>query len=308
MLADGLIKDNVYMIKREPIKWKNGDISSYVKYTFRVSDWKHIQTGTDSDLLQSPNRWPTDFANKSSSYNNSCALGVNHPGYAVMFQATDSSGHKSPRAHIGNVWIKDSLAPIVSANIRDYAGTFDEQQPYGLNSFFKSGKICYGKLSTATNWYVSSNFKYALMTSLSGIPSVISEGVDKNLVYSSHPPLIQEGTEIFIKTTAADNISVPNQAVTGIPSANVSGPAGLYMREGAKQLGGSASGITSIKDKELRLMLQNSGVYKVKLTAEDNAKDFDGKSVPNKRTVEFGIIVAPSSMNIRAIDKLNTHF
>lgn len=308
ILADGLVKDGVYMIKREPIKWKTGDISSYVKYTFRVSDWKHLQPGTDSDLLQSPTRWPTDFANNCSSYENSGALGVKHQGYAVMFQAIDSSGHKTLRTHIGNVWIKDSLAPIVSATVRDYAGTFEEQQPYGLNSFFKSGKISYGLLSTASNWYVASNFKYAGMTSLLGIPSAIGESADKNLVYSSHPPLIQEGTEVFIKTVASDNISVPNQADTGIPSAKVTGPAGLYMREGAKQLGGGSSGITSIKDKELRLMLQESGVYKVILTAEDNAKDFSGKSAPNKRTVEFGIIVAPSSMNIRAIDKLNTQF
>ncbi len=293
-----------YKVMRKPQPYKAGDTNSYVLYVFNVADWNHLQPGVSGDFMTDPTRWPIDFANNSSLYKASGALSYQHPGYAVMFQAADSSGFQSVRMHLGNVWVRDTLLPMVYTKTVDYIKSFEELQPYGIDKYLvkhpwkaQNGFPWYGKLpNDQTVWQVKADGRYPSLSDLMGVPL----GLKAKLGVPYHPPIIQEGMEIFMEATAADNIKVSD---TFIPLIEVKGPTGLYT-EGAPAQISETSGSTQ----KVRLLLQKSGVYDVTLTAEDNAIDFAGKASPNRRTVKFGIVVGPATMEIRVLDKKNTDF
>ncbi|MDD2999425.1 MAG: hypothetical protein PHV05_10230, partial [Candidatus Riflebacteria bacterium] len=291
-----------YRIMRKPLPYKSGDTSSYVLYVFNISDWKHLQPGIAGDFMSDPARWPIDMANNSSVYNSKGALDNEHPGYAVMFKASDSSGSESARIHLGNVWVRDTLLPMVYTNTVDYVKSFEELQPFGIEKYLikhpwkdETGFPWYGKLPEVSLWEVNDEGTYPSLSDLLGIPCGLTE---KMAVY--HPPIIQEGMEIFMEARACDNIMVSTEV---LPKIEVSGPTGLYT-EGSPEQIDEDSGSTQ----KMRLLLQKSGVYDVTLTAEDNALDFANEPAPNKRTVKFGIVVGPATMEIRVLDKKNTSF
>ena len=317
------VKTPAYKVMRKPLPWKWGDTSSYILYAFDVSDWRHMQTGLSGSILSDPARWPINFANNSPSYQADGGVGKAHPGYAVMFQAADSSGQTSVRTHLGNVWIRDNLLPMAYSKTTDYIKSFDENQPFDITKYLvthpKSAEAGFPWYGQAPNtkatwqtsptgfpsydhlpnnlaiWQVNNDGNYPTLGDLLGVPP----GLNKKLT-NYHPPIIQEGMEVFIEVFAADNIAVSN---TVMPTIQVQGPSGLYT-EGAAAMIKENSGNTM----KLRLLLQRSGVYDVTLSAEDNALDFANKPAPNKRTVKFGIVVGPATMDIRVIDKSNTDF
>ncbi len=294
----------IYKVMRKPRPYVSGDTSSYVLYVFNMSDWDHLQTGVAGDFMTDPGRWPIDMANNSPMYGASGALSYNHPGYGVMFQAADSSGFQSVRMHLGNVWVRDTLLPMVYANTVDYIKSFEELQPFGIDKYLgkkpwkdKAGFPSYGELpNDLTLWQVKDDGRYPSLNDLLGIPC----GLNKKLGAAYHPPIIQEGMEIFMDARASDNIKVSD---TTLPAIKVTGPTGLYT-EGTPTQINETSGATQ----KVRLLLQKSGVYDVTLTAEDNACDYAGKLLPNKRTVKFGIVVGPATMEIRVLDKKNSDF
>jgi hypothetical protein len=290
-----------YKLMRKPIPYKAGDTSSYILYVFKVSDWKHLQNGTAGDLMSDPVRWPIDFANNSPTYNADGSLGKEHHGYALFLEASDSSGNPSPRAHLGNVWIRDNLLPIAYSETSDFINSFKELQPFGIEKYLVKHPYdasrdypWYGKLpNNFPTWAVKDNGTYPGLNDLLGIPC----GLKKKMA-TYHPPVIQEGMEIFMQVRAMDNIAV---STTTVPVIRIQGPKGLYT-EGAPAQIDENSGIRE----SLRLLVQKSGVYDVTLTAQDNALDFAGKPAPNKRIVKFGIVVGPATMEIRVIDKKNS--
>ncbi|HNW12801.1 MAG TPA: hypothetical protein PKI71_15660, partial [Candidatus Rifleibacterium sp.] len=161
----------------------------------------------------------------------------------------------------------------------------------------QTGFPWYGKLpNDQAVWQVKADGRYPSLNDLMGVPP----GLKAKLGAPYHPPIIQEGMEIFMEATAADNIKVSD---TFIPLIEVKGPTGLYT-EGTPAQINETSGSTQ----KVRLLLQKSGVYDVTLTAEDNALDFAGKAAPNRRSVKFGVVVGPATMEIRVLDKKNTDF
>lgn len=298
-----------YKLKRSPKTYAEGDDYGYIVYTFNVSDWKYIQDNTNVNTFEDTNRWPTTLANNSPDYNN-VGEGVNnsHKGYAVMFQARDSSGNVSNKVHIGNVWIRDNIPPIVYAEFRKYTDAINswQIQPFDIKDYINNKK--WQKLNYLTNYKVKKNFKYDIIN-LDGIPTsdILTTNPGKNTLDNAKPSLVLEGTEIFLRTRAVDNIGVPDQSKEELPFIKVTGPAGLFSEANSPQLGGG-QGIKSIKDNDLRLLLQRPGVYDVYLEGRDTALDFDGTPKYNTTTVKFGIITAPVISNIRAIDKTNKPF
>lgn len=293
-----------YKVMRKPQPYKAGDTSSYVLYVFNVSDWDHLQNGVSGDFMSDPTRWPIDMANNSSVYDAEGALTYKHPGYGVMFQAADSSGFQSVRMHLGNVWIRDTLLPMVYTSTVDYIKSFEELQPFGIEKYLvkhpwkaENGFPWYGKLpNDIAEWKVKDDGRYPSLNDLLGIPCGMKD--KKDIAY--HPPIIQEGMEIFMEARASDNIKVSTEVP---PKIEVTGPTGLYT-EGSPKVIKEDSGASQ----KVRLLMQKSGVYDVTLTAEDNACGFDGKPAPNKRAVKFGIVVGPATMEIRVLDKKNTDF
>ncbi len=298
------VTNSAYKVMRRPLPYKAGDTSSYVLYVFNVNDWKHMQNGVAGDIMTDPARWPIDMANNSSVYNSSGALSSAHPGYAVMFQAVDSSGFQSVRMHLGNVWVRDTLLPMVYSKTVDYIKSFEELQPFGIDKYLvkhpwksETGFPWYGKLpNDLPVWEVKPDGHYPSINELLGVPC----GLSKKLPIAYHPPIIQEGMEIFMEAFASDNIKVSDKV---LPTIVVKGPTGLYT-EGTPAQINESSGSTQ----KVRLLLQKSGVYDVTLTAEDNALDFAGKETPNRRTIKFGVVVGPATMEIRVLDKKNTDF
>lgn len=316
-------KHDDYKVMRKPIPYKAGDTNSYVLYAFDVADWKHLQAGTSGDLMSDPMRWPINMANNSPSYNSAGAVGSAHPGYGLMFQPTDSSGRVGDRTHFGNVWVRDTLRPMVYSRTTDYIKSFDELQPFGIEAYLvmhpnrneagfpeygqtlntlatwqtkADGFPWYGQLPNDLSvWQVQADGHYPALNALLGIPHGLTSKLAVN-----HPPIIQEGMEIFMEAFAADNIAVSN---TVLPKIEVEGPSGLYT-EGTPTKIKEDSGNTM----KVRLLLQKSGVYDVTLTAQDNAMDFAGAPAPNSRTIKFGFVVGPTTMEIRVIDKKNTEF
>ncbi|GAB4278192.1 MAG: hypothetical protein Kow0029_21400 [Candidatus Rifleibacteriota bacterium] len=299
-----------YKLMRKPLPYKQGDTSSYVLYVLKVADWKHLQDGTPGDFMSDPARWPIDFANNSPNYNDSGAAGTAHPGYGIFFLPTDSSGNvlkdamgQPVKTHLGNVWIKDTLLPMVFAETSDFINSFKELQPFGIEKYlvkhpFDNTKDFpwYGKLpNSISDWSVSANGTYPVLTDLLGIPC----GLKKKMT-TYHPPIIQEGMEIFMQVKAYDNIAVSK---TVVPKIKITGPTGLYTEGNPTKIDENSGNRENI-----RLLLQKSGVYDVTLTAEDNALDFANKPAPNRRTVRFGIVVGPAAMEIRVIDKKNSDF
>lgn len=290
-----------YKLMRKPLPYKQGDTSSYLLYVFRVADLKHLQNGVAGDFMSDPARWPIDFANNSPGYSGNGALGSSHPGYALFLSPTDSSGNICNKAHLGNVWVIDDLLPVVYSETTDYIKSFKELQPFGIEKYLVKHPFdtsrdypWYGKLPNhIPDWAVKDTGTYPYLTDLLGIPCGLNA---KMATY--HPPVVQEGMEVFMTVKAMDNIAVSTSVV---PKISVTGPSGLYTE------GAPAKIIEDSGDREnIRLLLQKSGVYDVTLTAEDNALDFSGKAKPNKRIIRFGIVVGPAAMEIRVIDKKNS--
>lgn len=314
-------KHSEYKVMRKPLPYKSGDTSSYVLYVFEVADLKHLQDGTAGDIMNDPARWPINMANNSPNYMGTGAVGAVHPGYGLMFQPTDSSGQVGVRTHFGNVWVIDTLLPMVYSKTTDYIKSFEETQPFGIENYLtthpksgESGFPSYGAVLTGAAtwqikpdgfpwygrlpndisvWTVQADGKYPGLNDLLGIPPGLNA---KMGLY--HPPIIQEGVEMFMEVFAADNIAVSN---TVLPTINIQGPSGLYTEGDPAKINENAG-----VNQKIRLLMQKSGVYDVTLTAEDNALDFLGQSKPNRRTVRFGIVVGPTTMEIRVIDKKNT--
>ncbi len=313
-----------YRVMRKPLPYQYGDTSSYILYVFEVSDLNHLQDGTPGDIMSDPARWPINLANNSPSYMGAGNVGAPHPGYGLMFQPTDSSGKVGERTHFGNVWIVDTLLPIVYSRTTDYIKSFEEAQPFGIENYLvahpKSGESgfpnygvdplpaaatwqtkpdsfpWYGRLpNDIAVWTVQADGKYPALNDLLGIPPGLNA---KMGIY--HPPIIQEGVEMFMEAFASDNIAVSN---TVLPTINIQGPSGLYTEGNPPQINESSGNLQKI-----RLLLQKSGVYDVTLTAEDNALTFFGAPAPNRRTIRFGLVVGPTTMEIRVIDKKNTGF
>lgn len=304
------IKNNAWLTKpayklmRQKIPYKQGDTSSFLLYVFKVADWDHLQPGTVGDFRSDPSRWPIDFANNSPTYKSDGALGASHPGYALFLAPTDSSGNVSPRGHLGNAWVRDDLLPMVFSETSDFIASFKELQPFGIEKYLVKHPFdlsmdypWYGKLpNNFPDWAVKNTGTYPVLNDLLGIPC----GLAAKMNTAYHPPIIQEGMEVFMQVKAMDNIAISTNV---LPMIQVTGPKGLYAEGAPPQINESSGNRENI-----RLLLQKSGVYDVALTAEDNALDFFDKPTPNKRTVRFGVVVGPAAMEIRVIDKKNSDF
>ena len=83
----------------------------------------------------------------------------------------------------------------------------------------------------------------------------------------------------------------------------IKGPTGLYTEPGAIQIDENAGA-----DQKMRVMLQDSVVYNVTIKVSDNDLGFDDQASPNTREIHFGIVVGPTTMEIRTIDKSNENF
>jgi hypothetical protein len=100
---------------------------------------------------------------------------------------------------------------------------------------------------------VNDNGHFPVLNDLLGVPLGLTKKMD-----FYHPPIIQEGMEIFMEVLAAENIAVSN---TVPPVIEVEGPSGLYT-EGTPEKVSESSGITM----KLRYWWQNR-VFRCGLTA-----------------------------------------
>ena len=295
-----------YQLMRRPLPYQAGAQYSYLEYVFLVAHWRHLQSGTgDSNAMDYCMRLPVDFANNSTTYMAAGAVGNPHKGFGVLFAARDSSANAIPvRAHLGNIWVRDTLGPVPTVRVLDYAKNVNENEPFNIESYLvphpnplrpTDQSMGYHLLPTTPLWAFGSDAKISGIANLSGIPWNLSS----ELVASYHPPLIDEGMEIFLSASATDNIGL---SFTFLPQVTINGPNGLYKEENPDALAA-----TSVA-RELRVMLERSGVYNLKLEAKDNALGYDGTAAPNSREIDLGIVVAPTGMNVRVIDKRDSKF
>ncbi|HEY9069882.1 MAG TPA: hypothetical protein VIV61_06460 [Candidatus Ozemobacteraceae bacterium] len=298
-----------YKLMRRPRAYVPGDQYSYLEYVFNISDWKHLQANTgDSSAMDYCMRFPVDFANNATNYRAAGAMGQEHPGFALFFRAQDSSGNIVPaKIHLGNVWVRDTLRPIPMVQVRDYVRSSDEKLPYDIDRYLiahpnplrpSTDKIyAYHLLPNTQTWAAQAN---GTISGGTVIPNI--KGIPWNLATEMaeyHPPRIDEGMEVFFTVSATDNIGV---STTSIPAVRVTGPVGLYAEGSPPQINA-----TSV-NQALRLMLERSGVYNMTLTAYDNALDFAGNPNQLLREIRLSIVVAPTSMNIRVIEKKDSRF
>ncbi|MFZ2961273.1 MAG: hypothetical protein WA705_30730 [Candidatus Ozemobacteraceae bacterium] len=296
------------VLYRQPQKFVKETTYSEVVYVLKASDWAYFQenSGPDDTVLDYFKRLPVGFANNSlPEYNAAGQVGAAHKGLALMFQAQDSSGNVVPaRKHLGNLWIKDTLGPVMTMNIRDFANSFSpETVPFNLSRYLDP-VIRYDILPTTTEWTPQLSGDYPSMPSSLGFVVGIPKSLAAELVHSLgyHPPKGQEGMEFFLDLNPMDNIDVagsPNE-----PLIKVVGPLGLYTEGSPPQINLDSKSTPN----KLRLVLQRSGVYNVTLTCQDTALTYDGGPAPIKRTITFGIVVAPTRMEIRVIDKKSNSF
>ena len=154
-------------------------------------------------------------------------------------------------------------------------------------------------------------WKYASFTTgftpeaggLSGLP--IPAINDLSLFGSFHPPLIENEVETLIRLEFFDNVAIATQ--TGVPpikapSFTITGPdaASLYFKGGMPTVtltGGP------MENHRVRTLFRNPGVYKVSAEVWDTARNFSGGEQPNVRQLEFGLIIVPTTMDIRVIDR-----
>jgi len=299
-------------LMRKPLPYTPSATYSEILYALNIANWNDMQDNTtDPTGLDYYRRWPTNFANNSpiAVYNADGAVGAAHPGYALLFVASDSSGNLRTvmdmsgkpvpdPTHLGNVWIKDTLPPVAWASIRDYANSFPPETILNNLPAYTSGVIRYDLLPTATQWTPNSsgNFYNGALGNVTGIPWSLASPLP--VAVGTHPPEIQEGMEVFLSLFTGDNIAT---ATTPRASMSILGPmAGSLFYE---RLASTISANTTSSYPNIRVLLQHPGVYNCTLTVSDTAIDFPGTAAPNSREVRFGIIVSPTRMDIRVLDR-----
>lgn len=301
---------NPRALMRQPLPYNPGATSSEILYVLKVADWEYFQDNTtDPTALDASRRFPANFANNSTNYNDAGALGAPHPGYAMMFSCVDSSGNVAligglpRRHHLGNIWVRDTLRPVIKATIRDYINSFPpETCLFGIDPYL-APIIRYDLLPTGPLWTPANTgvFYNGPLGTVRGIPHGLVSPLPGGV--ATHPPTIQEGMEVFLTMQASDNIAT---ATTPQASMRVIGPVANSLFY--ERLANSISANTAQTYPNLRVLLQQPGVYNVTLEAEDNALDYAGNKAQNRRQVDFGIIVSPARMDIRVIDRKQNRF
>ncbi|MBF0408298.1 MAG: hypothetical protein HQM10_13190 [Candidatus Riflebacteria bacterium] len=311
VLSDGS-KSSTYKVVRTPQSYTRGATFSEVLYELALADWVHVQDNTSLVASDACNRWPWDMANNSPTYRANGQLGAPHPGYALFFIATDSSGIGMTRGHLGNVWIKDNLLPVPYTIVNDYAkNVVNEKVPYNIDSWLK----LYHKLAIANTWAVDKSGVFVSKGTITPVADSNVIGIPRGLVSEMtipyHPPKFEEGMEVFFAVSATDNINVASNTgnTSNEPRIVINGPiaGGIYQTDTAK----APTPATIDSDNTpslLRAILQYPGVYNCTISAQDNAVDFSGNPAPNKRTIEFGIVVSPVDMDVRILEQKNEKF
>ncbi len=305
---------DVFKIQRTHATVPAGATYSEVIYQIALSDLKHFQNSTEGDpgKFEFPGRLPLNFANNAENYNASGALGIEHDGYGLAFSAMDSSGLRKDKVMIGNIDIIDNKRPAMYMVITDMKTGNSDTIP-----LFSSGQTIdtptdsstivslYNCLTDNDTWTpgntaVFSCFSGYASSTIYGLP--IPPISDASFAgYSEiHPSLIESGVEVIFELKFFDNIAVATSAIS--PSFSITGPnaSSLYYKEGMTEIALNANSLNNYKT---RTVFRHPGAYKIAAEIKDNALDYEKKSQPNTRNLDFGLIIGPTTMDIRVIDR-----
>ncbi|MBU1105619.1 MAG: hypothetical protein KKB51_03040 [Candidatus Riflebacteria bacterium] len=309
----GTYNSDVFKIVRTPSSdLPGGATFSEVVYKIALSDLQHFDnTGvTDSGRYGFPTRLPLNFANNSPNYNGDGDIGFAHPGYGLAFSAMDSSGYRQDNVMVGNIDVIDNKRPVLYMVITDMKTTestsiplFDSNQAVNETTATTTVQSLYDCVTSAVTWTpgataVFGGFTGYATSTIYGLPVPPITDFSKYAVIS--PPLIENEVETILELKFFDNIGVATSAA--LPSFSVVGPdaASIYFKEGMPTVTVKGDSQSNYK---ARAIFRHPGVYKISAEVKDTALDYSRKDTPNNRKLEFGLIIVPSTMDIRVINR-----
>jgi len=304
--------DTYFGISRARVTVPAGSLYSELEYEISLAsftDFLDQSQTTPSDLIEHPSRLPIDFANSSPNYDAAGSYGFAHAGYAITFTAQDSSGLRmAGPVLVSLIDIVDNKRPVLWVRVHDMKSEKGENIPELLGESRN-----YNHFPDIAEWRPNSAGIFSdLKPTVGGVtywglpvpPLASTTGI-----LEKHPPEIENQVEILVTLNSDDNIGVAIDKAAAIeqerpaeePWFEITGPnsSSLYYKEGS----------TAIKIpnphnvQSYRTILRQPGVYEVSARVEDTARWFDNSTRHNTRTLKFGLIVVPTTMDIRIIER-----
>ncbi|MBF0410914.1 MAG: hypothetical protein HQM10_26450 [Candidatus Riflebacteria bacterium] len=327
--------DGFFGIRRERLTVPAGSTYSEMKYSISVSSIKDFSDNlvAESDVNH-PKKLPLNFANNSVGYGSGGGcVSSNHEGYAMIFDATDACGHSVPSTtYLGRLDIIDQHKPALWLVIRDMKRETAEMIPFDVtNSGFvgnePAGKNLsligpdYNILPDVQDWQPNSSgffptscFNVSANT-FAGLPvPPLADLSGLSAAAGIHPFELEDGVEIIFNLKYSDNIgiasdvsdSVPQNRPGTAPQFRVTGPhtTSMYYKADSSDISIPTGDLSSF-----RTIFRDPGVYQVTARVEDTARSYSNPLAANAtanhnfRTLKFGLIVVPTTMDIRVIDK-----
>ncbi|HNV72302.1 MAG TPA: hypothetical protein PKO06_21520, partial [Candidatus Ozemobacteraceae bacterium] len=309
--SDALVSNN-YRLKRTLRTVPAGSTFSEIEYQLPITDLQHFQgmTATQSSSVAYHANLPVNFANNQTGYNNpGSGLWVNtaaHDGYGVNFVACDSSGNEmGSAAGLTFIDVVDNRHPVLCLSITDLKTNTTHMVPHNIEPNLTNHDFFVKALTQAHTWEPGTDGVFlncfnppfgtkiyglpkpalAALTGLDGLfPTVISRG-------------IEAGVEVDFNLLTNDNIQV---AGTPAPYFRIVGPDASSMYYAA---GSTSETVPGSSVNQFRHVFRQPGVYDVTLYAEDTALDYNKTAKRNTRTVRFGFVIVPTTLDIRVIDR-----
>ncbi|MBF0545079.1 MAG: hypothetical protein HQM08_11620 [Candidatus Riflebacteria bacterium] len=326
--------DSWCSIKRTRLSVPPGSLYSDVKYTFGVASMADFSDNPlSSNDVNSCDRIPINFANSSNGYDSAGTLLGNHEGYGMIFDVRDASGIPiSAPVYVGRIDVRDNKKPSLWLEIYDGKSEkseyipFDVNNPSSLASIPGGGNLAlqapdYNLLKDTQDWVPAANglFPSTCFTAISGnfagmpIPpltdfSALDAGAGK------HPFELEDGVEVFFTLHYSDNIGVATNTTDSTqqnrpatpPKFRITGPdsGSMHYKTGATDINVPPTNVNTY-----RMIFRDAGVYTISAQVEDTARGFsnplaaDAASSHNIRTLKFGLVVVPTTLDVRVIDK-----
>ncbi len=309
--SDALVSNN-YRLKRTLRSVPAGSTYSEIEYQIPISDIQHFQSmaATQSTSVNYHANLPVNFANNQTGYNNpGNGAWVNtaaHDGYGINFVACDSSGNEMKNAAgLTFIDVVDNRHPVACLSITELKGNTTHVVPFNIQPQLTNYDFFVKAVTQAHTWQPGNDGVFlncfnppfgtkiyglptpplAAVTGLDGMfPTIISRG-------------IEAGVEVDFTLQTNDNIQV---AAAPAPYFRIVGPeaASAYYAVGSTQETIPGSSVT-----QFRHVFRQPGIYDVTLYAEDTALDYNKSAKRNTRTVRFGLVIVPTTLDIRVIDR-----
>ncbi|NLI76392.1 MAG: hypothetical protein GX442_08120 [Candidatus Riflebacteria bacterium] len=313
LLANGTT-DTLFKVSRSFPTVPAGSLFSEVAYSLDISSLRHFSradfSSTPADKYEHPTRLPLNFANNAPGYDNAGGIPSPHAGYGIAVSAQDASGLRDNRVMVGNIEVLDNKRPVLYLLVTDMKSNLTEAVPFDISAFsdpnLASESIhgCYNMLGNTETWkpdstgVFSSGFTIYAPTLLGFPPPAIT---DLGVFAAQHPQLIDNEVETILQLRWLDNIAVAT-ATAVAPRFTLKGPdsGSLYFKDGMTEVTLNA-GLS--ENYTVRTLFRQPGVYRITAEVKDTALNLARSDNANNRKLEFGLVVVPTTMTIRVLDR-----